>query len=113
MENGIIHMHFGDYKDTFVMTISQNPCVPAGIGGAERSITGDNTTYQNGTDWLNRFHILLLIRTQFLYMVQVLIAALAIYCVVMVSFFLMGTPPLWACIFGVIAAGISYGLKLK
>jgi hypothetical protein len=46
-------------------------------------------------------------------MVQVLIAALAIYCVVMVSFFLMGTPPLWACIFGVIAAGISYGLKLK
>jgi hypothetical protein len=61
----------------------------------------------------NRFHIPLLTQTQFLYMVEVLLAAIAIYCVVMVSFFLMGTPPLWACIFGVIAAGISYHFKLK
>jgi hypothetical protein len=51
-------------------------------------------------------------QTQFLYMVEVFLAAIAIYCVVMVSFFLMGTPPLWACIFGVIAAGISYHFKL-
>jgi len=81
--------------------------------GASSQIEGMLQLCQNGTERINPFHILLLIRTQFLYMVQVLIAALAIYCVVMVSFFLMGTPPLWACIFGVIAACISYGLKLK
>jgi len=57
--------------------------------------------------------ILLLIQTQFLYMDEPLIAAIAIYCVVMVSFYLMGTPPVWACIFGVIASCISYRCKLK
>jgi len=46
-------------------------------------------------------------------MVEVLIAAITIYCVVMVSFFLMGTPPVWACIFGVIASCISYRYKIK
>jgi hypothetical protein len=46
-------------------------------------------------------------------MVEVLIAAIAIYCVVMVSFFLMGTPPVWACFFGVIASCFSYYCKLK
>ena len=46
-------------------------------------------------------------------MVEVICAAIAIYCVVMVSFFLTGTPPVWACIFGVIASGISYRYKLK
>jgi len=25
MENGIIHMHFGDYKDTFVTTLNHKP----------------------------------------------------------------------------------------
>jgi hypothetical protein len=51
--------------------------------------------------------------TVFLYMPEVICAAIAIYCVVMVSFFLTGTPPVWACIFGVIASCISYRCKLK
>jgi uncharacterized membrane protein len=46
-------------------------------------------------------------------MVEVFIAAIAIYCVVMVSFFLTGTPPVWAFVFGIIASGISYRCKLK
>lgn len=52
-------------------------------------------------------------KNNFLYMPEVICAAIAIYCVVMVSFFLTGTPPVWACIFGVIASCISYRCKLK
>jgi|GEM_PF-3811213 hypothetical protein len=37
-----------------------------------------------------------------------LIAALSIYSVVLVAFFLTGIPSLWAFIFGVVASAISY-----
>jgi hypothetical protein len=37
-----------------------------------------------------------------------LIAALSVYSVVLVAFFLTGTPPLWAFAFGILASGLSY-----
>jgi hypothetical protein len=42
-----------------------------------------------------------------------LIAALSVYSVVLVAFFLTGTPPLWAFVFGVVACCISYGCGLQ
>lgn len=42
-----------------------------------------------------------------------LIAALSIYSVVLVMFFLTGTPPFWAFVFGLVAFCISYAGGLK
>jgi len=44
-----------------------------------------------------------------------LIAALSIYSVVLVTFFLTGVPSLWAFMFGVVASSIGYagGLQIS
>ncbi|MGA7798959.1 MAG: hypothetical protein WB986_10095 [Methanoregula sp.] len=42
-----------------------------------------------------------------------LIAALSVYSIVLVAFFLTGTPPLWAFVFGLVACVLSYAGGLE
>jgi hypothetical protein len=51
VENGIIHMHVGDYKDTFVTTVLGETCTPARIFWCLILKTGDKITVSERGRW--------------------------------------------------------------